>query len=130
MNKDALIAKVSKHGLLTTGNVDTRRCRSHTAATQLPHQDFTTRLAARPDTLTSDGASGWPEAGEQHTVVYQHLASESANIREILGLSPNADLTMVQRALTSLLLGASDPNQYKRPVHRAEDPAYQYGGLL
>lgn len=102
MNKDALIAKMSKHGLLTTGNVDMRRRRLtnywRTAATQLPHPDFTTRLTARPDSLTSDGASGWPEAGEQHIVVYQHLANESANIRKILGLSPNADSTTVRRA--------------------------------
>lgn len=107
MNKELLISEMSRYGLSTSGNVETLRRRFcdfwQNATSQTPLSEHT----IQPVTLSKDEASGWSTANERHGTVLQDLTNESANVREILGLSPNTDTATVRRLLTSLVTSSS-----------------------
>lgn len=127
MNKESLISEMSRYGLSTSGNVETLRRRFcdfwRNATSQVSPFEHT----IQPVTLSMDDASGWSTANERHGTVLQDLTNESANVREILGLSPNTDTATVRRLLTSLVTSSSTPRYGEWSASHSQLPVTSRG---
>lgn len=116
LTKDNLVGEMSRYGLDTTGNVATLRKRfaafwkSPLGGVDLNASGQTAGARYRNEATTSENYRGALEhsfvpsgAPVMKSPATQPLLDEYSSVREMLGLSPNADSTTVKRTLAAMI---------------------------
>lgn len=129
LKKEELIEEMSKHNLNTAGKAADLRKRF---SNFLQRQNRQSRYPKQAEAAYEYGSTMTPSGLSKYKPdpsVVSPLMDESRGVREILGLSPNADVNTVKRFLTSLVETTKSKTSFPSAPHRSGDHMFQFPSL-